>query len=100
MSEKSLPELSPETRALIAQVEANAPSLTTDEFTRYAEGLFYAAACTSLTDEEATARMNAVPSGTSGGWTLSADAKFADGTPHPAPCPDKPATHRHLLFEA
>ncbi|KAB1119074.1 hypothetical protein [Micromonospora aurantiaca (nom. illeg.)] len=39
-------------------------------------------ACTSLSDEDATARMNLLPPGTSGGWQLTTD----------------PANHRHLIF--
>mgnify|MGYP001301199921 CR=1 FL=1 len=95
MSENTVPELSPKTRALIAQVEAAAPGQQTPEFTRLREGLFDAQVCTSLSDEEATARMNEVPSGTSGGWQLTTDPDLA-----PVACADNPSTHRHLIFEA
>lgn len=94
------PELSPKTLALVEQVQAAMPGQKTDEFERLGEGLCYVSVCTSLSDEDAAARVNEVPAGTSNGWTLSEDKEFADGTPHPTPCPDKPATHRHLLFEA
>ena len=101
MQDTNVPaELSPRTRELVEQVAAAAGGQQTPEFYRYGEGLCYASACTSLSDAEAIARMNEVPAGTANGWQLSTDGTFADGTPHPHPCPDNPDTHRHLLFEA
>lgn len=72
------------------------PSL---EFTVYAEGLFYASVCSSLTKEQTQDRMAARPSGTSFGWQLSEDEKFANGQPNPCPCDQQPDTHTHYLFE-
>lgn len=95
----SIEDLSPKTRQLIAEMEAVVPLLKTTEFTRYAEGLFGASACTSLSDEDALARMNLAPSGTSGGWQMSEQTEFPTGEPHPCPCEDKPDTHRHIYFE-
>lgn len=93
-----LADLSPATRALVEQTEAAAPSQRTDEFTVYAEGLIYSSVCTSLSDEDAIARRNLMPSGTSHGWQL-VDGPFRDGTPNGGPCNQRPDTHRHLLFE-
>lgn len=91
----SLGDLTPQTRALIEQAETAMPSQDTDEFTRMRESLFGLQVCTSLSDEEATARVNLVPSGTHHGWQLTTDADA-----QPVACEDRPATHRHLLFEA
>ena len=87
--------LMPETLALVRQVEANMPRQESDEFTRISEGLFDLRVCTSLTDEDATARVNEVPSGTRHGWVLNLAEGFA-----PVPCDDRPDTHRYLMFEA
>lgn len=67
-----------------------------DDFVVYAEGLCFASACTSLSNEAAVARMPAA--GTSHGWQVS-DENFRDGTPNGSPCNQRPETHRHLLFE-
>lgn len=67
-----------------------------NEFVLMGEGLCYAAVCTSLTDEQATARMPIA--GTSRGWQVS-EEDFKDGTPNGAPCRDNPTTHRHILFD-
>ena len=91
----NLDNLAPSTRRLVETVEAAAPSQQTPEFTRLREGLFDAQVCTSLSDEEATERMNRVPSGTSNGWQLTTDPYLA-----PVACLDNPDTHRHLTFEA
>lgn len=56
--------------------------------------LLFTRACTSLSDDEATARVNLVPSGTSAGWVLCTEEGMA-----PVPCQDKPETHRHLMWE-
>ena len=84
-----------ETWALVQQIDSAMPGQKTPEFERLKEGLFDAQVCTSLSDEEATARMNEVPSGTSNGWTLTTDADRA-----PVACAENPETHRHLIFEA
>ena len=72
---------------------------TAPEFAIYTEGLCFASVCTSLSDDEATARMPL--SGTSMGWQI-ADQPFNAGTPREtpngSPCPDYPG-NRHLLFE-
>jgi hypothetical protein len=88
-------DLRPETRALIEQIEATEPSMRTDEFTLLRQDLFSIQVCTSLTDEQATARANTWPSGTTHGWQLD-----AEGHPEsaPVPCADRPDTHRHLVF--
>ncbi|MEV7265632.1 hypothetical protein AB0N38_18955 [Micromonospora aurantiaca] len=88
-----LDQLSPATRRRVEAVEAAAPTQQTPEFTRLWEHLLYAQACTSLSDEDATARMNLLPSGTSGGWQLTTDPANA-----PVACADNPTTHRHLIF--
>lgn len=67
-----------------------------NEFVIYTEGFCYASICTSLTDEDALARMT--PAGTERGWQI-ADEPFADGTPNRLPCPQQPDTHRHLLMD-
>jgi hypothetical protein len=88
----SLPE---HLQKLVDQTEAALPGQKTPEFERIREGIFSVQVCTSLTDDEATARVNELPSGTTGGWTLTADPDA-----QPVPCDDKPNTHRHLLFDA
>lgn len=55
--------------------------------------LLYSRCCTDLSDEEATERMNLVPSGTRHGWQLVAEEE----APRSA-CDEKPG-FRHLLFE-
>lgn len=66
------------------------------EFTAYTVGLCYASVCTSLSDEEATERLNTEhPSGVTP-WAI-ADEPFASGAPNPNPCEDED-THRHILF--
>ena len=65
-------------------------------FMAYSVGLCYASVCTRLSDDEATARLNALrPTGV-GPWRI-ADEAFADGSPNPSPCHDTP-DHRHVLF--
>lgn len=67
-------------------------------FAAYAVGLCSASVCTSLTDEQATARLNETePTGISSPWSV-ADEDFANGDPNGRPCNTRPATHRHLLF--
>lgn len=70
-----------------------------DDLTVYSMGLCYASVCTTLPDAEATSRMNLehMP-GTSHGWQI-ADEPFRNGDPNGRPCDQRPASHRHLLFE-
>ncbi|HYQ69048.1 hypothetical protein [Actinophytocola sp.] len=74
------------------------PTDTTPDFVLIGYGLVYASVCTSLDDEQATARLNMEwPTGISSRWTKSSD-KFHGGYPNPRPCERKPDTHRHILF--
>lgn len=66
----------------------------------YAEGLCFASVCTSLDDDGVSKAMAARPSGTTGGWTRSADTHFTGGQPNPCPCEVSPESRRHILFEA
>ncbi|HEX6970501.1 MAG TPA: hypothetical protein VF174_17040 [Micromonosporaceae bacterium] len=69
------------------------------EFRAYAVGLCSASVCTSLSDEEATERLNSEhPTGISSRWEVADDPTFSDGRPNPLPCDDYPDTHRHILF--
>lgn len=90
----NLDDIQPTTRTLLERVEAGLKAQPGDDFERLGESLLYARACTSLSDEDATARMNLTPSGTSYGWQLCTDDGHA-----PVPCQDKPDTHRHLMWE-
>jgi hypothetical protein len=68
------------------------------DFTAYAVGFVFASVCTSLTDAEATERLNLVhPTGISSRWSI-ADEPFRTGEPNGCPCNDRPDTHRHILF--
>ena len=70
------------------------------DFEVYSIGIVHASVCTSLSDEEATKRINAEhPTGTSSMWAVSKSATFRDGNPNPCPCERNPKTHRHILFE-
>lgn len=63
------------------------------DFMAYQVSLVWAAACTSLTNEQATDRLNAEhPTGITSRWEL------ATAEPNSVPCPDLSGTHRHLLF--
>ena len=84
--------LSPRLQAFVDQMEAGLADQERDDFQRLQEMLLSVQVCTSLPDEEATARMNLTPSGTSGGWQLSEELK-------PVPCAAHPDTHRHLIFD-
>ena len=79
--------------AYVDQLLAGLKQQQTWEFFRLAENLVSVQVCTSLSDEDATARMNLTPSGTTGGWQLTDDPNNG-----PVPCVDEPATHRHLIF--
>lgn len=87
-------ELSPRLLAMVDQMQAGLDEQKGDDFERLKEGLFNAQVCTSLSDDEAAARMNLTPSGTSHGWQLTDEV-----SQQPVPCADRPATHRHLIFE-
>ncbi len=68
------------------------------EFVIYSTGVCYMSVCTSLSPEEATARVNAeAPTGVASKWELS-EATFRTGQPNPCPCDKKPKTHKHFLF--
>lgn len=70
------------------------------DYVAYGVGLCYASVCTSLTDEEAAARLNLdQPTGVGRPWEISKDETFANGQPQPRPCDQFPDTHRHILFE-
>lgn len=86
--------LEPRLQAFVDQMEAGLAAQKDDDFERIGEGLCWARACTSLSDADATARMNLTPSGTSHGWQLTDEPNA-----QPVPCADKPQTHRHLVFE-
>jgi hypothetical protein len=61
------------------------------DFEAYVVGIVSASACTSLPDDEAAARMNAVnPTDISSRWEIADDETFGDGTPHPCPCQQNP----------
>lgn len=66
---------------------------TTEEFCRTREYTNAVLVCTSLSDDEATARINLVPSGAADDWRLN---RLPGG--HPRTCPDEPDTHRHVVF--
>lgn len=87
-------ELEPRLQARVDAVEAGLAAQKGEDFERLREGLFNVQVCTSLSDEEATARMALTPSGTSYGWQLTEDADA-----QPVPCAGRPDTHRHLVFE-
>lgn len=73
---------------------------TAADFAIIGVGLCYASACTSATDDEAAARLNAAhPTGVAP-WHVSNDSHFAGGEhTNPCPCAANPGTHRHVLFE-
>jgi hypothetical protein len=57
--------------------------------------LTHARACTSLSDEAATERMNTEnPTGIESWWEICASEALA-----PVACQERPDTHRHLIFE-
>lgn len=67
-------------------------------FNVYSLGICCASVCTSLTDEQATNRLNeSHPTGLDHGWSI-ADEAFQTGESNPCPCNDAPDTHRHILF--
>lgn len=69
------------------------------EFCIYADGLVHSSVCTSLTDEQATSRINEqLPTGIASQWEISPDEKFSTGEWNGCPCETFPDTHRHILF--
>jgi hypothetical protein len=67
------------------------------EFVVYSRGPVYCSVCTSLSAEEAEARLNATePTGLDSLWSL-ADEDFVDGIENGIRC-QKSETHRHWLF--
>lgn len=72
-------------------------SATTTSDWRGQVGLCSAVICTSLTDDEATRRINSEsPTGISSAWSLA--DHFREGEPNGQPCDESPNTHRHLHF--
>lgn len=69
----------------------------------YSTGMFCCSVCApqDMTGEEVAAdvRLHHLPAGTEGGWRLSGDKAFADGTPIPSVC-EHDASRRHWLLEA
>jgi hypothetical protein len=99
VKEIAMAELSESCVALTATYESWTGTYG-DTVTVYGEGLIYASVCTALDDEATDAAMATRPSGTSGGWTRSADTHFDGGLPNPCPCDTHPDTRRHVLYEA
>lgn len=67
-------------------------------FVVYSHGIVHASACTSLTDDAATAKMNVeYPTGIDSRWQITGEP-FRTGEPNGVPCHDAPETHRHVLF--
>lgn len=85
--------LPPHLVAFVDQMQAGLKQQQTLEFFRLRENLVSVQVCTSLSDEDATVRMNLTPSGTTHGWQLTDDPDNG-----PIPCADDPDTHRHLVF--
>ena len=87
--------LEPRLVALVDQTQAALTEQQGDDFKRLQENLASVLACTSLSDEDATARMTLTPPSSSGWlrWQLDTDPANA-----PVPCAEKPTTHRHLVF--
>lgn len=66
-------------------------------FSAYAVGLIYASVCTDLDDATATELLNVEHwTGIESRWRI-VDEAFANGSPNPCPCPDRPDC-RHILF--
>lgn len=86
--------LEPRIAALADQMQAGLAEQQGPDFERLSERLLSIQVCTSLSDEDATTRMNLTASGTTHGWQLSVEPANA-----PVPCADKPDTHRHLIFD-
>lgn len=68
------------------------------EFDAYCVGVCYAKVCTSLTIEEACARLNEEEwAGDKFTWK-KAKSGFTSGKKNPHPSPKRPHTHRNILF--
>lgn len=81
-------------RASLEAANAALPLLQQDDFARIAETFVDMLVCTSMTDEEVIAHAARLPSGTSGGWRLREEQP----EPPAGPCPNLPATRRHLVL--
>ena len=67
------------------------------EFEIYSSGLCHCSVCTTLTDEDATRRVNReMPTGV-GPWMIR-EAAFRTGQVNGVSCDRQPETHRHILF--
>jgi hypothetical protein len=78
-----------------------ATKLDPDQVYVYAVGLVCTSACApaGLSPEQVATAVNMEsPTGIASAWTVSDDAEFADGTPHPAPCDQDPDGRRHYLL--
>lgn len=103
MTSTDYSDLAPETRAILARSEEVAPLMKTPEFEHLGPPkggalatLLFTRACTSLSNEDATARINLMPPmGDHGEWVLLTE----EGDGGPVACQDKPETHRHLMWE-
>lgn len=84
-----LAKMGPQPRALLERLNATAHLWRTPEFAVIGRSLAVEVVCTSLHGDDLTARLTAVPSGTSGGWELNPGWS--------ASCPTSPDTHRHLM---
>ncbi len=61
-------------------------------------GIVAASVCTDLSDEKATARLNAEhPTGIRSRWAISDAPTFATGQSNPCPC-EHDSSRRHILF--
>lgn len=87
-----LAEMGPHPRALLERLNATAHLWRTPEFAVIGRSLAAEVVCTTLDGDDLTARVAAVPSGTSGGWELNPGWA--------AVCPTSPGTHRHLMVIA
>ena len=87
--------LEPRLVALVDQTQAALAEQQGDDFERLQETLASVQVCTSLSDEDATARMALTPPSSSGRLSWQLDTDPDNG---PVPCAEKPATHRHLVF--
>jgi len=66
----------------------------------YSNGVVCCSVCApaTMSGEEVARRTNLVnPAGTRGGWSVSTERTFADGTPMPAACNTDPGRRHWLL---
>lgn len=84
--------------AMVDRFTAAMPRQHSPEFSRVVEAAAELVVCTSLDDAEATERVNELgpfPDKPERRWQLAG----CDCCP-PVACVDKPATHRHVVFES